>query len=270
MLKKEEIELSSMEVTSFWWVNVIRGKIRELAICGTRDKDEIKFFEIFCGYTEFEWRNLYLELATYIIEDVNNYVSIGKVMGVDAFNQDTAKGRHDRLNVELSKITNCSIPDIRLANSYVKDSVIYTNIFGASVWYKSCGITMLPTKCDECFVLTGDEEKLNFYNLIISTIAVLETDDENFKSVSLLRERFCKEYKIVNNLDDSMESLYNKFNVCFNRACEKEIIIGRYFEKTYYSYFRDIDYVGLDKYMDMAHHYADVILQKDDSKKFTK
>ena len=30
----------------------------------------------------------------------------------------------------------------------------------------------------------------------------------------------------------------------------------------YFPSFRDIDYVGLDSYMDLANHYASVILQK--------
>jgi len=257
-----EIELSSIEATAYWWINVIKSKVRELVISGTSDKQEIKFVEKFYNYTERDWRNLYLELVNFITEDVNNYIPIGNIMGIDAFNQDTDKKGHDRINAELSKIMNCSIPDIRLASSSSKDSVIYTNMFGASVWYKSCGVRDLSTKYNPTYVLTGDEQELNFYNLIISTIAVLKEKDRSFNSVPLLRNGFCKEYKKINKLQEELKDIKDRFNQVFESASDKGIILGSYWKETYFSSFRDIDYIGLEQYMEMAEHYASVILQK--------
>jgi len=262
MEKNKKIELSSIEATAYWWINVIRSKVRELVISGTINKQEIKFVEKFYNYSEKDWRNLYLELVNYITEDVNNYVPIENIIGTDTFNQDTAKKGHDRINTELSKIMHCSVPDIRLASSSAKDSVIYTNMFGASVWYKSCGVTTLSTKYVPTYVLTGDEQELDFYNLVVSTIAVLKEKDSSFNSVPLLRNGFCKEYKKTNKIQEDLKQLLERFNHAFERASDKGIILGCYWKDTYFSHFRDIDYVGLEQYMEMAEHYASVILQK--------
>lgn len=262
MHEKEKIELSSMESTAYWWIKIIKNKVRELIIQGTTEKEEIKFVKIFYNYTEVEWRNLYLGLVNYITEDVNNYVPIENMGGTDTFNQDTDKNGHDRINTELSKIINCSIPDIRLANNSTKDSVIYTNMFGAYVWYKSGGVTKLPTKYEPCYILTGDEKELHFDNLLISTIAVLNELDRNFHSVSLIRERFCKEYKKVNKSKESIKAIKGRFNYSFDKACDKGIILGSSWQDTYFTNFRDIDFVGLEQYMVLAEHYANVILQK--------
>lgn len=196
------------------------------------------------------------------MEDVNDYVPIGDIIGVDAFYQDTEKKGHDKLNFELSKITTCTIPDIRLASNVTKDSVIYTNMFGASVWYKSCGIHPLPTKYDSCYILTGDEEKLNFYYLLVSTIVILKRMDINFDSIPLLREQFCKEYKKINKSQEKIKEIKEKFNDAFDRACENKIVLGSSWEDTYFTRFREIDCVGLEEYMDLADHYAIVVLEK--------
>lgn len=261
MQEKEKIELSSIEATAYWWIKNIRNKVRELVIQDTYDKDEIKFVEIFYHYTEVEWRNLYLGLVNYITEDVNGYVPIENC-GTNAFNQNTDKNGHDKINTELSKIINCSIPDIRLASNSAKDSVIYTNMFGAQVWYKSGGVTKLPTKYEPCYILTGDEKELHFDNLLISTIAVLNELDRNFHSLTLIRQRFCKEYKKVNKPEESIKQIREMFNYSFDKACDKGIILGRSWQDTYFTNFRDIDLVGLDKYMVLAEHYATIILQK--------
>ena len=84
MPKKDEIELSPIQATSYWWVNSIREKVREIAIQGTIDKNEAEVASIFDNYTEINWRNLYLKLAKWISEDVDNYVAKGKSFGIDA------------------------------------------------------------------------------------------------------------------------------------------------------------------------------------------
>lgn len=261
-MKKVEIELSSIEATAYWWVNTVRSKVREIMLQGAENKSELRFAEIFNRYTEIEWRKLYLELIKYITEDVNNYVPRGNTMSIDSFSQDTDKLGHARLKAELSKITNCRVPDIRLASSSTKDSVIYTNMFGACVWYKSCGVTNLPTKYEPSYVLTGDEKELNFYYLLLATVYVLRQEDKKFKSVSILRERFCKEYIEMNALKDNLEDIEEMFNHSFEKASDSGIILGRYYRESYFAHFYEMDLVGLDSYMEMARYYADVVLSR--------
>lgn len=266
MIEKEKIKLSSVEATAYWWVNILKHKVREIAIKGALNQNEVKFAEIFYNNTEFTWRKLYLELIKYINQDVNNYVSLS----IDSFSQDTNMQGHDRLNVELSNIMGCFIPDIGLASNNSKDSVIYTNRFIARVWYKSGSITDLQTKYEPDYVLTGDTEHLNFYNLLISTIAVLNELDKNFKSIPLLRERFCEEYKKNKISEESIKQIIEMFNYNFNKACDKGIILGRYWKDTYFCSFHDIDFIGLEQYMDTAEEFANAILQKKDQKNMIK
>ena len=261
MKKNEEIELTSIQATAYWWINLIRSKVKEILIEKSSDEDETNFAQIFCNFTEVEWRNLYLQLANYITEDVNNYVPKGDIYGIDAFNQDTEKGGHNRINEELSKIIQTSIPDISLASSSSKDSVIYTNMFRACVWYKSCGVSDLSTKYEPSYVLTGDENELDFYNQVVSTIAVLQQKDHSFDSTPILRDRFCDEYKRIYSSDETLDEIRKHFNKAFNKAADRDIVWGRSFKQSYFAYFRDFDYVGLENYMKLAEHYARIILQ---------
>lgn len=259
MAKKEEIELTSIEATAYWWINAIRYKVREIAISGARDKSEAEFVEIFYGYTEIDWRKVYLELVKYISEDVDSYIPKSHS---DSFSQDADINGHERLNDEISKIIGKRIPNIRLASNGVKDSVIYTTASCASVWYKSCGVTKLSTKYEPSYVLTGDNKSLDFYNLLIATIEVLDKNDSSFNSVSILRERFCNEYMKLSEAEENINDIIEMFNCSFDKAGDKGIIVGRFFKEMYFPSFRNIDYVGLDSYMPLANHYASVILQK--------
>ena len=260
MKKNEEIELSSIQATAYWGVNLIRSKVKEILIEKSSDEDETNFAQIFCNFTEADWRKIYLQLVYYIGEDVNNYIPKGDIYGIDAFNQDTEKGGHNRINEELSKIIQISIPDISLASSSSKDSVIYTNMFGACVWYKSCGVSDLSIKYEPSYVLTGDEIELDFYNQVLSTIAVLQQKDHSFDSTPILRDRFCEEYKRLYPSDETMDEVKIRFNKAFDKASDRDIVWGRSFKQSYFAYFRDFDYVGLENYMILAEHYARIIL----------
>ena len=261
MQNNEEIELSSIQATAYWWINLIRSKVKEILIEESSDKNNTKFAKIFCDFTEVDWRNLYLQLVDCITEDVNNYVPKGNVYGIDSFSQDTDKGGHNRINNAISKILQKSIPDIRLASNSSKDWVIYTNMFGASVLYKSCGVSDLSTKYEPSYVLTGDENELDFYNQVISTIAVLQQKNCNFHSLPLLRSGFCDEYKRLYPSDETLDEIKDHFNKTFDKASDRDIIFGRSYKESYFANFRDFDYVGLENYMELAEHYARIILQ---------
>ena len=116
METRKKIELSPIEVTAYWWTNSIKEKVRDIIIHNSRDDCENKFASIFYGYTEVDWRNLYLALVKDIAHDVE---CLDTTQGV-YFSQDTCIGGHDRLNEELAQITNKFIPDIRLAGFGVK------------------------------------------------------------------------------------------------------------------------------------------------------
>ena len=257
MKTSKKIELSPVEVTAYWWTNSIKGKVREIVVYNSRDYNENLFVNIFYGYTEVDWRNLYLALVKDIAHDVE---CLDTTQGV-YFSQDTCIGGHDRLNEELAQITHKVIPDIRLAGNGVKDSVIYTTSSRASVLYKSCGERVLPTMYDESYILTGDQKKLDFYNTLISTIAIIEQKDKYFNSVPILRERFCQEYIRLSDEDENEEDITGLFNVCFDKASDKKTIVGRHFDRKYFPSFRNIDFVGLNSYLPLANHYAGVILE---------
>ena len=252
METSKKIELSPVEVTAYWWTNSIKGKVREIVVYNSRDYNENLFVNIFYGYTEVDWRNLYLALTKDIAHDVECF---------NRFGQDTCIGGHNRLNEELTQITHKVIPDIRLAGNGVKDSVIYTTSSRASVLYKSCGERVLPTMYDESYILTGNQKKLDFYNTLISTIAIIEQKDKYFNSVPILRERFCQEYIRLSDEDENEEDITGLFNVCFDKASDKKTIVGRHFDRKYFPSFRNIDFVGLNPYLPLANHYADVILE---------
>lgn len=158
------------------------------------------------------------------------------------------------------------MPDIRLADYSSKDSVIYTNNNYVGVWYKSCGERALSLKYDPCYILTGDEQERNFYNLFVATVAVLNQRKSGLASVSILRERFCKEYHKNNESEGSISDIEERFNKAFSKASDKRIIVGRYWKETYFCSFREIDLVGLEPYQEIAEHYADVVLQQDKGK----
>ena len=264
-----KIELSSIEGTAYWWIHVIRSKVRELSVSRKKDELETKFLEKFYTYTEKDWRDLYLKLIDDITEDVNNFVPRGDIIGIDAFSQDTDKKGHDRLNAELSKIMQCSIPDIRLAEKYRKDSVIYTNMFGACVWYKSAGVTDLPTEYESNYILSGDEEELHFYHTLLATIAVLKRLDNRFESIPELREFFCDQYKQIHPSQEELNQLKDRFHHAYEIAHERGIVHGSCWGESYGSNFQDIDYIGLEQYMEMVERYniPQNILGKSEAKK---
>ena len=274
---KKKIELSSIEATAYWWTNIIKNKVRELVKINTTDEKEINFVKLFYNYTEADWRNLYLGLIKFITLNVNTYIPTCYEYGIDAFNQNTDKTGHDQLNVALSKILDKPfIPDIRLASNSLKDYTIYTNIFGASVWYKSGGLTKLPTKYKPTYILTGNEEEFYLRNLLLATIIVLNELDKNFHSITILRKAFCQEYQ-KNICKKKIEDVIELFNAVFNQLNDDRIIMGRCYNDTYYTNLLQNDYAKVNKYILVASQYANKILElnieenrENNSKKLTK
>lgn len=258
----KEVELNPIEQTSYWWIKTIKSKVRELRIEGTNNKDENKFLEIFNNLTKQEYRNLYLKLTEYITEDVNNYVPIGDVIEFDAFNQDTEKGKHERLNEELSEILGKKVPDIRLASRSYKDSVIYTNIFGSCMWYKSCGTTDLPNRYEKSYLLTGDEEILKFENTLEATLFIISNNDSKFKSIPILKERFCHKYSEKNNIEN-YHKIIALFKYVFNKGNDGGYILGNHYNDNYWVFPDRMNKVDILPYLNDGEYYAAEVLKED-------
>lgn len=259
-MQNKMIQLSPTEATVYWWIRIIKEKVREISTNVVYSKNEAKFAKIFIKYTEREWRNLYLKLIPYFIDKVNNFTKPICELETDTFHQDTDIKGHKEINSWLKEIIGCTIPDIRLGSNSSKDLVTYTNINSAIVWYKSCGTRNLPTSYEPSYIITGDEETLDFYNLLISTIAVLGQLDRTFNSVETLRTVFCSKY-IINNKKKKKE-VYQMFNDNFDKLSDKHIVHGASWKPTYILSISELDLIGLDKYIEQSYDIANLILQK--------
>ncbi len=266
MFKEEKIELFPVEQTAYWWTYRLLKRTRDFALHkennGHLSKQEEKFLNIFYNYTDKEWRNVYSRLKDFIIEDVNNYVPIKNIIGMDAFNQDTAVGGHNRLNSELAQITGVKgFPDVRLADNSHKDEVIYTSFYGSHVWYKSCSIRPLPDVYDPIYLITGDEKELDMYNQLLSTLISLEEIDKEFNDLNFLREEFCKHYQTNVLPKENIEDVKDLFNKCYSIANEREIVLGWFWKKTFSMYDLEYDKAGLSqKCLCSGEVYANCIL----------
>ena len=262
-MEKQMIKLSPVEATVYWWIKVIKEKVKEIIIDRAYCKAETKFIQIFSEWTEREWRNLYLKLLPYFEDKINNFTSPVYDYDRDTFHQDTDVKGHDEINSYLNNIIGCKIPDIRLSSYSSKDLVTYTSMNCASIWYKSCGIRSLPTDYEPSYIITGDEVSLDFYNLLITTLAVLEQLNRNFNSVEILRTNFCNQYIINNKF--KKKQVYQMFEDAFNSLSNKHIIYCASWSHTYILSIYDIDLIGLDGYLQQANILANLILSKENS-----
>lgn len=249
MLNEEKIKLTGVEQAAYWWTNRLMYMTRYFALryerkVGHITPDEVKFLSLFYNYTDKEWRDLYLKLTEFITEDVNSFEPTGDVIGIDAFSQDTTKGRHARLNAELAKITGVKgFPDIRLADSGYKDEVIYADWVRSYVWYKSCGTRPLEISYDPTYILSGNEKELKLYNNLVSTFAFL--DKTKSHDMDLFRMSFCKAYKRLNAPTEDIVKIRDLFNKCYHLANERKLVTGRFWDKTFFPNLLKYDYAGL-------------------------
>lgn len=265
---EEKLELSPAENTAFWWVNRIKHMARELAKNCERthmyptSQNAKKFIKIFYNFNERDWRNLYLSLTKYIEQDINSHICQGS-WSRDAFSQDTDIGKHNRLNQELGEILQIQkFPDIRLTDDSKKDEVIYSGKQGVCVWYKSSGIIDLSRFVEPCYILTGDEEELDIYNQLITTIVELKNQDSDFDSINYLTKGFCSAYLKINNPNDSYMQVLKRFNKAYDKAEECGIIFGKRFKGRFICSALKYDLTGLDAYKELAKYYADSILSQ--------
>lgn len=262
-MENKKIQLSPVEATVYWWIRTIKEKVREISTNVVYSKSEAKFAKIFINYTEREWRNLYLKLLPYFEDKINNFIGPIYDYERDTFHQDTDITGHDEINKYLNNIIGCKIPDIRLSSYSSKDLVIYTSMNCASIWYKSCGIRDLPTDYKPSYIITGDEVSLDFYNLLITTLAVLEQLNRNFNSIEILKTNFCTQY--ITNNKFKKKQVYQMFDDNFDKLSNKHIVHVASWSHTYILSINDIDLIGLDEYLEQANILATLILQKQNS-----
>lgn len=255
-MESVKVKLTCIQASAYWCVNIMRNKVKEINECRNASDNEIYFLDLFYSYTDIEWRNIYLELVGHFTEIAENESY--------KFYLDTELGGHDLLNVLVSRIINVDVPDIRLASDSVKDSVIDIKKDKAMIWYKSCGDMPLSLEYDADYILTGDKEELDFYNLVLATMIMLTDLDLGFRSISDFRKRFCVEYKKVNGLNDKLEDIFERFNRAFSKINERDLVTGSVYSKSFFPSITSMDVVSVEKYLDMGRHYADVILEREE------
>ncbi len=112
--------------------------------------------------------------------------------------------------------------------------------------------------------ITGDKEELDFYNLVVATIVMLISLDSGFRNIQEFRKRFCTEYKKVNDLNEKIEDVVERFNRAYGKANERGLVTGSVYSKYFFPSISSMDVASVEDYLDMGHHYADVILQREE------
>ena len=75
---EEKLELKPAENTAYWWTNRLKYIARNIAKNYEREKmypmspNQKRFIKIFYGFSEKDWRNLYLNLDDNILQNIKN------------------------------------------------------------------------------------------------------------------------------------------------------------------------------------------------------
>ena len=257
--------LNPMETTAFWWIEMIRNKVREINRNSSSDNNEIKFASLFDNYTEVDWRNLYLDLVDLIEGDIREKKG-------NYYSQETAKERHDNINLELSCILNSEIPDIDISPENSKSHVIYTNDKFVSAGARGNGVaSTLKREQTPWYTLTGNETDLNCYYLLAATLAIIDANTNKFSSKPLkpLETGIIQGYRKYISPEEEINNIKNATVLAIENAKRNKIlkICDYIIPPTYETSFSAIDYNGLEPYMDQAMDLASVILKTADIKK---
>ncbi len=257
---ENKIKLNPIEATAFWWVKMIRNKVREINR-RSRDFDELRFADLFDGYKEEDWRNLYLRLVDLIEEDMRE--KQGKY-----FQQETAIRRHNNINIDLSCVIKDIVPDIDISPRYSKSNVIFTSDKSVSVGERGNAIAqILNRENNPWYTLTGDEDDLKCYYLLAATLAVIDANSKKYESKPLrpLKTGIVNGYKKYILPEFKMEKLRDSADLAIEYAEQNGIIriINSATPPIYETDFTREEYNGLEPYMDKAMELASVILNKD-------
>ena len=151
-MQDEQIELTSAQATAYWWLRVINEKNTELKVWYYNPQGlEKKFKNIFEEFNKEEWHYLYLELAKKIENElIKNEILV----------QETAKGKHDKINAFLSKILKLKVPDISLSSTMSKDYKITSLLNEVKIGDNSTNEWPLPLLYDKNNILVAEEKRL--------------------------------------------------------------------------------------------------------------
>lgn len=228
----KKIELNPIEATSYWWVETIKKKLKEI-LSFEYNQEEKDFLLALYDFTDIEWRKLYLELIKCISCKVEN---LSYKEDDEYYHQATLKKCHNDVNEALRFVAGKKIPDIGLSPLNVEDSSIYTNKYGADRIYCLSGIVPLNTMYEPNYILSGDEVELEMKNLImyLMELGLYDKSLETFKDIFC--EFYCdlhKEYdrklieenfvRIINQINFSKEIRYS----CLHSDCVDSKVLSK-------------------------------------------
>lgn len=207
-MEKKTIKLNEFEFASYWWIGVLRKKINEIYRSpGRFDDNEKAFANLFVNYSEHDWQKLYKdELTVCITYSARN----------GNLEQSTARKGHKVINWALWRHTTDmgikelgEFPDISLALFGEED----IDICISSNQVKVGDTTFSDGNIDANYnyVLGNDEKELDFYNLILGIIIQIRQKDNQFDSLSVLKNHFCKIYA-SNNRIENIDELEERFD----------------------------------------------------------
>lgn len=207
------VVLNSVEQAAYWWIKVIRIKINEISRNpDSFSKEEYDFFEMFSNFTEENWRDIYLKLKDYITHHSDK----------KTFSQNTSKKGHQQINEALN------IPDVSLSSRNGKQYIL--DMHPRNI-YVSCKIKeRIPNEyqtsysSDYNYVITGNKNDLKLYNLVLAVIMSIRIKRQYFKSLSFLRDSFCKKFISDNELECSLEEVTRNFNAIIKVLSEYSLI----------------------------------------------
>ena len=251
------VMLNNVEQTAYWWIKVIRIKLNEISRNPENfSKEEHEFFRLFSDLREENWREIYLKLKDYI----------APYSGKKIFSQNTSKKGHQQISDALSKILGRDVPDINLSPKNGKQYIL--DMHPRNI-YVSCKVKeRIPFEyqtsysSDYNYVITGNENDLKLYNLVLSVFVSIRKKNANFKSLGFLRKSFCEKIISDNNLSCSMDEAIKNFDAIIKVLREHSIIECETLNGKERITKWPIIANGLDSFSEIASEYSEYILDE--------
>ena len=257
MRKIEKIALKPSEIAAYYWINTIKAKLNELE----SEKPELGynekvFYNLFCYYKDADWRNVYTFLVNNLERKYKEDCQNKKVSSLK-----TGKGKHTEVIRALEMARDTSVPDIPMHNyEGFEEKISILPTLSVEVKKADGTIETLPVEYDPTYIIDGDKERLDFYNLLVTTIYAIQHKDKDFDSVLLLKERFCKKYiEDYNVSKDDIETVYEYFDYYMELIKSRDLLSSNGYPILLKNNMRQKDLKGLDEYWRRAIDYSNVI-----------
>ena len=211
--------LDIYETTAYWWIRIIKQRIRDLDKNPSSDLKEVEFLNKFYNLSDDDYRDIYLRLTSLTKEEVSKYLETARFSN-DFFIQNTKKKEHDVLNDDLKNILATSISDIKLTPRGEKNISIMTSDF--NVWTgNNRGFVGLCRLFENDYILSGDKDFKDFYYLVL---AYLNQVGENVDYYTL-RKSFVESYIKKKYNSFSSDELYYYFSYIVRVAKENKLLL---------------------------------------------